>query len=451
MIAALSHTASAVRLGAVLLALALPGCAAGKPPLLVPLRERADKNPVVLIPGITGIQLRDRESGRIVWGNARSIFLPRDGGYALALPVGLDEDESDQILPYKPILAVRLLGVVKREVYAPLVRLLETNGYRLGELDAPRTGDNFFFFLHDWRRDNVQNARELARQLERLRQSRGDDELSVTLICQSNAGLIGRYYAKYGGSSLEQAEAGGALPRSPVVVDKLILVGGVNGGSQRVLRELNRGRRYVPLVGRRWRPETLFTLRSVFDSLVSYRTDLFFDHRGNLLDVDLFDSHSWERFGWSVLSPKVRQRLERGERPDLFGDATQRRRYLELRLDRARRLLRLLARDPEGFQPPRYYAVQNGHRETPERSLLLPCKNGWRTLFAGDRRVRRDPHLLSLAQGPGDGHATLASQLWLSPREREALARPPLYLEGAHFEVILDRVAQRHILDYLLE
>jgi hypothetical protein len=59
-----------------------------------------------------------------------------------------------------------------------------------------------------------------------------------------------------------------------------------------------------------------------------------------------------------------------------------------------------------------------------------------RLLFAGDAAVERDPRLRDLAGADGDGHATIESQQWPSPREL-AHARPPVYLPGPHFEMIL--------------
>jgi hypothetical protein len=83
--------------------------------------------------------------------------------------------------------------------------------------------------------------------------------------------------------------------------------------------------------------------------------------------------------------------------------------------------------------------------------LLARVEGRWRTWFSGDRRVERDPHLQALASAPGDGHATLDSQDWLSPQERQALARPTVHVRAAHRELIGHPAAQRQILEFLLE
>ena len=44
-----------------------------------PLARAEVRTPVVLIPGITGSKLRDRDTGTVRWGNTRSLFFPRDG------------------------------------------------------------------------------------------------------------------------------------------------------------------------------------------------------------------------------------------------------------------------------------------------------------------------------------------------------------------------------------
>ncbi len=228
-------------------------------------------------------------------------------------------------------------------------------------------------------------------------------------------------------------------------------MGTSNGGSLRILRELNRGRRYIPLVGRRWLPETLFTFVSLFQDLPVYRRDLFMDEQGQGLEIDLFDADSWERYGWSVFGAASRRRIERSGRTDLFGSPEARRRHLERMLDRSRRLHALLRRDVAGFAT-RYDSIQNVSDETPQRAVLARRLDGsWKLLFSGDRELRRRQALHELATARGDGHATVESQAWLSPQESRALAPEPLTVRGAHFEMILEPAVHRRFVEFLLE
>jgi hypothetical protein len=291
----------------------------------------------------------------------------------------------------------------------------------------------------------------LVRQLEKLRVARGETRLKVALVCQSNAGHIGRYVVKYGGGSLDEAEAGAARPPPGIEVEKLVFVGTANGGGLRTLHEMNRGRTYVPVIGRQWSPETLFTFASLYEDLPVYRQDLFFDAGGRLVRVNLFDAWNWQRFGWSVFGRAARARLQRHGREKVFGDEADRIRYLQNALRNAQRFHRLLNHDVDWFGPTRYYFVQNLYTPTPERAMLIEDRGQWRTLFLNDAPVKRNPYLFSLASAPGDEHATLDSQMWLSPQEKAALAQPPVYIKGGHFEIILSPASQQRLLEFLAE
>ncbi len=426
------------------------GCASARSvPDLPPAADLPRRHPVVIVPGLTGSELREWASGKLVWGDGRSLLFPRDGGYALALPIAGEEDPEPAVVAGEVVERIRLLGVIRKPIYGPIAELLEEAGYRRGDLEAPRAGDGFFLFAYDWRRDSTVSARRLLERLEGLRRARGEERLEVDLVCQSGGAHLCRYLAKYGGATLDEAEAGRAAPPERVRIAKLVLVGTSNGGSMRMLRWLDRGRRYVPGVGRRFRPETLFTFPATFEDLPGYLDDPVLDERGEPLEVDLFDPAAWERHGWSVFGEGPRRRLERGRRADLFGDPAARRGHLARMLDRARRFQRLLARDVPDFDT-RYYSIQNVGEETPERAVLAAGKGGRsRVLFTGDRALRRRPALHARATALGDEHATVASQGRLSPQELASFGREPLAVAGGHFELILEPEARAALLAYL--
>jgi pimeloyl-ACP methyl ester carboxylesterase len=433
-----------------LAALLAPGCSQI---VVVPvdpaLAERGDKVAVVLVPGITGTRLRDPATGRLVWGDGLAVIRPHDGGYALVKPLRPgDERRGGSLEPAGVMESVRL-GPIKKEIYGPIVRLLESHGYSAGDLGSPRPGDDLFLFGYDWRDENAVSAARLAESLERLRRARGKDRLPVDLVCQSNGAHVCRWLAKYGDATLEEAEAGAAGPPSGIQVRKLILVSSSNGGSLENLAWLHRGRRYVSLIGRRWTPEAIISLRAVFEDLPVYRRDLFVDESGAPLAVDLFDIESWRRFGWSIFSPPVARRIKRSGRDELFGDVTDRETYLSRTLDRARRFHQQLRRDVDGFAGVEYYMIQNVDAETPVRAVLTRDGDSWRTRFPEDRWLRRRPELRRGLIDSGDGHAAVASQMWMSPQERLALVGEPARVEGDHFELILAPAAQRRLLTFL--
>ncbi|MFQ5350698.1 MAG: esterase/lipase family protein [Thermoanaerobaculia bacterium] len=431
----------------VLLSVALlPACSQIIVPVDPVLAGTGDKVPVVLVPGVTGTGLLDPATGRLVWGDGMAVIRPHDGGYALVkpLPPGVGRP-GGALEPTKVLDAVRL-GPITKEVYGPIVRLLERHGYSAGELASPRPGNDLFLFAYDWRDENAVSAARLAEALERLRRARGEERLTVNLVCQSNGAHVCRWLAKFGGATLEEAESGAAAPPAWLGVRKLVLISSSNGGSLENLAWLTRGRRYVAVIGRRWTPEAIASIRAVFEDLPVYTRELFVDGSGEPLAVDLFDLDSWRRYGWSLLSPAVVRRIERRGRRDLFGDAAERAAYLGRMLDRAQRFHRQLRRDVAGFDGVRYYMIQNVDADTPARAVLARRGDGWRLRFAEDRWVRRRPLWRRRLVESGDGHATVDSQLWLAPQERAAMAAEPARVSGDHFELILAPAAQRRLL-----
>ncbi len=438
-------------IGFLLLSTPILGACSGTPaPILLPsLQQVQPKTPVIYVPGSTGTELRDRASGKIVWGRGRQMVLPRDGGYSIARPVHFPPDsEQSRLEVTGAIHEISLAGIFTQKVYGPIARLLEDNGYRLGDLDAPEAKDSAFLFAYDWRLDHRLATVRLLEQLEALRAVRGEDHLEVDLVCQSNGAYICRYLLKYGGATLEQAEAGTARPPEHVSVRNMILMGNSNGGSLRILREIHRGRSYIAVVGRKLQPEVLFSIPALFQDLPVVRQDLFLDAEGDPLDVDLFDAEAWRRHGWSVFAPRARKRVAR-DGAELFGDEQQQMAYLRQVLDYARRFHSLLGRDVPDFGGTRYYMLQSKSLETPDRAVLVEGEDGWETLFTGDKKLERRAEIHRLATAQGDGHGTIDSQMWLSPQERAALAVEPYYVNDEHFELILQPETHRRLLDYL--
>lgn len=363
------------------------GCATAT----VPHPEPTGDGPaVVLVPGMTGSRLCDSRTGEVLWGDARRLLRPWDGGSRLALPL------DGSLGELRPCGAIREMRVAqwRKDIYAGLIEFLGRNDV------------NVYVFDHDWRRDNVENARLLAAELERIAAARGDGR--VHLLCQSNGGYLCRYAARFGDVSLDEAERGVRRPAAGVTIEKLILVGTANGGSLRILRELNCGRQYLRLIGRRFRREVFFTFPAIYQDLPAYRRDLFVDEQGRPLDVDLYDAANWRTYGWSIFA---RESSPGAERETFLRDA----------LHRAQRMHAVL-RSPDAAPLPRYYSIQSLDFPTPSRARLERRGRRWRTHF--------------LTEDRGDLHATHESQQSLSPSETAALATPPVYVRGQHFEMI---------------
>jgi hypothetical protein len=389
-----------------------------------------DRVPLVFVPGVTGSNLVSARSGRVAWGTGWRLLLPRDGGRVLALPIA-SEAPGGEALEGGAVIRNMSLLFVTRPIYAPLLESLAAAGYHEGDATGPVPAATLYPFGYDWRQETQTTAAALDDLLERIARVRGRPE--VDLACQSNAARICRWVAKHGGRSLADADPARAPERS-YRIERLVLIGASNGGAARTLRELDRGRRYLP-GGRRMTPETLFTMPSLIGDLPADSAGLFVDRRGEPLAIDLYDATAWLERGWSIFRPAAQDRLDAPRKRRRFGSVTEQLAALQRMLDRARATNEALARDAVGFGSTTLHLILNESLETPSRVVVLE-RGRRRLLFAGDRALRGDPTLLGLVAQAGDGHATAASQRALSAQERRATV-DRLALDGGHFEVVL--------------
>ncbi|WP_051379788.1 lipase/acyltransferase domain-containing protein [Bradyrhizobium murdochi] len=153
---------------------------------------------IVLLPGITGSVLT--KHGTTIWGySASSIgkaLLTLGGTMERALALPHDDPEVDDL--EDGIVADALMpdlhllpGVWKIDGYGKITDAIAT-GFAVTE------GKNFFQFPYDWRRHNKVAARKLAREAKRWlanwRNSSGNADAKLILVCHSMGGLVGRYF-----------------------------------------------------------------------------------------------------------------------------------------------------------------------------------------------------------------------------------------------------------------
>ena len=136
------------------------------------------RNPVIVIPGILGSQLRHRETGQLVWGgdlNKIARANNAEDSQLFAHPVGKAplHELRDDLEAFDALDQIKLgiLGLpVKRDAYQNILLALGAGGYldenitkgtRRAKGDAIDYGDDHFTcfqFPYDWRRSNVEGA-----------------------------------------------------------------------------------------------------------------------------------------------------------------------------------------------------------------------------------------------------------------------------------------------------
>ena len=456
--------------------LALVACRAPSPELALLYNESAqwhgpDRNPVIVIPGILGTRLVDRDSGRLAWGafDGTSADPARpDEARVLALPVGDGGELSalrDGVVPDGVLerVKVRLLGIpVELQAYAYILATLGAGGYRDeslglgGEVDYGPGHFTCFQFAYDWRRDNVESAQQLAAfiaekramvQREYARRFGVENaDVRFDIVAHSMGGLVTRYFLRYGARDLP---ADGGLPEltweGARSVDRVILVGTPNAGSAEALLELVNGWQVAPLLP--FYPAALVgTFPATYQLLPRTR------HRAALWDgdperplPDLLDPALWERLGWGLaaagadnvlasLLPEVREPGQRRSR----ARALQRR-----ALERAAAFQRALDRPAEPPTSLELFLVAGDAAATPS-TVAVDSASG---------AVRPITH------GPGDG-TVLRSSALLDERVGQAFAptlRSPiqfasvLFLPESHLGLTSSPVFRDNVLFWLLE
>jgi pimeloyl-ACP methyl ester carboxylesterase len=335
-------------------------------------------------------------------------------------------------VPGKIIETVKLARVLPEVyVYRDLLEALRRYaGYRDGSWDNPAADgyqDTFYVFPYDWRQDNVSNARELIRRIDRLKTKLQRPDLKFNIVAHSMGGLIARYAAMYGDADLPAGDG----PIQPTWlgashISKIVMIGVPNEGSADAFATLVEGysiteglRRRVPLLNKLTAEDVVKT-PSVFQLMPHRGIVSFLDENLQALPLDLYDAEVWKRYGWSVIysSPEFRRRYTEtsgtdGKSEDML-DA-----YLAATLNRARRFHQALDSTGTSESPVVLLAIGGDCEETLNAPVLLrdEKRNRWVTLtrpreYRTSSGVKISKQKVTEAMyAAGDGRVTRASLL----------------------------------------
>ena len=185
--------------------------------------ESPYRNPVILIPGLLGSHLIERDSKEVAWGAfgiKRTNPDIEKGTRRIALPMQMGKtlrELRDNIIPAGALdkVVVSFFGYpLEQNTYSYILRVLGVGGYRdqdIGESGRIEYGDRHytcFQFDYDWRRDIVESARNLYGFIkEKKRYVQGeiekrygikDVDVKFDIVAHSMGGLVARYFLRYG-------------------------------------------------------------------------------------------------------------------------------------------------------------------------------------------------------------------------------------------------------------
>ena len=443
------------------------------------MRHGPQQNPVILIPGILGSRLIERDTSdssrsTLVWGSLnRGLADPSQpvGARLMAIPMrpGASLAElTDDVEPDGAIerFSATVLGLpVYSDAYASILATLGVGGYmdsQLGESGAIDYGSDHytcFQFDYDWRRDNVENAHALLAFIEEKRRfvqahfaedyggEPEDYDVKFDLVAHSMGAVLTRYMLRYGDAELPD---GDELPRVTWAgaegVERVVLVAPPNAGSLDAMKKLVEGFQPAPF-NPRYDAAILGTTPSIYQLLPRARHGLILaelEPGATPEAIDPLDPAVWERLGIG-LGASGHDRVLAWLLPEV--DSVERRHaiamdHLKKCLDRARR----------------FQAAIDEPASLPEGLTL--------TLYAGDGVatphklvVRANGKIKVLDTAPGDGTVTRHSALmderldgdW-TPRLRTPIEWTDVnFLARDHVGLTADPAFADNVLHLLLE
>lgn len=341
---------------------------------------RAKRQPIIIIPGLTGSELVNRETGELVW-----FRVSRSKNDDVRLPVSPSLSRNRDLLVARDIIrGIKIVSFLPEvEIYERLLAALKNNGYHEAKWDTTDpndAGDSFFVYAYDWRRDNVESARELIRKIEALKSRLKTRDLKFNIISHSMGGLVARYAAMYGDADIPASRPkpnwSGARH-----MDRIFLLGTPNEGSLSALEALLNGVDYIAGINLPWVQNLsrfdLFTLPSLYQLLPQEGAFQVFDENLQPLTLNIYEPAVWEEYNWAIWQDKNFARkfsaTEQRQAPAFFRAA----------LLRARQFQEALNANGTENVPVRFHIIGSDCKDTPGGIILRrnEKKDRWITQF----------------------------------------------------------------------
>ena len=377
-------------------------------------------NPVIVIPGILGSRLIEKDTGQVVWGAFEKDYAnpeTPEGARLIALPLN-KENFHDNVVPDGALDRVRvsLLGLpIELNAYVNILGTLGAGGYRddafsLSAIDYGSEHFTCFQFAYDWRLDNVENAKRLHKFiLEKKKYVETElktrygivRDVRFDIVAHSMGGLISRYYAMYGDKDLDEiVDFENPGWEGANYVDNLIIIATPNSGSVNSLDNLINGKKLGPFLPK-YEASIVGTMPSLYQLMTRTRHKLVMDENGN--NLDLFDPETWVELKIGLMNPEQAEELavllpevpEPDKRREIAYD------YLKYNLERAELFHRALDADSTPPDNVKMYliagdAVPTAHSYTINSNTGMIEKV---VMSQGDGTVTRSSALMDERQG----------------------------------------------------
>ncbi|NUP89648.1 MAG: hypothetical protein HUU25_07485 [Candidatus Sumerlaeia bacterium] len=390
------------------------------------------KEIILFVPGTSGVELRDVETGAVSWGRVSYLLGVRDYHRQMLPFHGGMTDWTTCGEVFDRIWVSRRLGL-GIPFYEHTFRVLrEKAGRTQGHWSAITREADFYPWPYDWRKSLVETAQQLDAFVERLLEFHQDPDLKITLICHSHGCLGARHWWAYGARDVRDSDDIPApdFPRRRNL-GRLILVGAPNTGTLKVVFDMTRGITVLG-VGRRYAADFLFSMPPLYESMPFDSAGRFIGPGDEPVEVRLFDPGEWFRRRLGVFTRHPR--LLEDERVRAFFERT---------LPRARRFQEALRQPWPDEMVDRVHVVASGTYQTLRRLRLTPCgiddtgsrrhvsRQRWRAGMESNPWIERGdwfaPYesLVGIAHRPGHRHDVdcIHRHLFSDPKSQAAILR----------------------------
>ena len=351
-------------------------------PADAPKPAQPGKPPVIIIPGLIGSELINKETDETVWFN-----LSRSKTDDLRLPISTNlAANKDNLVAGDILRNVKYLKFLpETEIYQSIADSLKIPGsYEEGNWDTPTENgfqDTYYVFPYDWRRDNVENARLLITKINALKLKLKRPNLKFNIVAHSMGGLIARYAAMYGDKDLPTGTRR-IVPTwaGAKSIGKIFLVGTPNEGSVPSLSGLLNGygitRLNLPFIQTITKFD-MFTIPAIYQLLPASGTLRAYDENLKPLKIDIYNPLTWEKYGWAAYTdPKFAKEFSLPEQ-------LQAKAYFRVVLNRAKRFhdalnANIIVKPPVGM-----YIIGADCKPTLDGVIIIrdSKKKRWRTIF----------------------------------------------------------------------
>jgi len=449
------------------------------------------KDPIIIIPGISGSELINPRTGKKVWFNVKR---DKDDDIRLPMSSPVLASDRDGLRVGDIIRQVKLPVLPDVEVYQTLIDALVARGYTEGDWKHPKATDVFYVFAYDWRRDNVETAQILMQRMLSVKRILRKPNLKFNILAHSMGGLIARYAAMYGSADLPRT---GAVPvptwAGAPHINKLMMFGTPNEGAFSSFDALLNGYpiiadRKLPLIDD-LRAEDIISSPAAFQLLPHEGFVRILDENLQPVSVDIYDPANWTKYGWGAIGdPKFLAKLRDGDKSDLtkkelkkiddpkhqyYDDVllshttiAQVRAFFASALSRAKRF-NLALDAPTKNVPVQLYTYGGNCEPTLNAVVLLhdDKKNEWTTLVdakeiktSSGKTFKKD-EVKAAMFAVGDGRVTASSLLPVSGTEKNADGSPMTAIFpvassffgcSSHYKLFLDKPIQDSFLSALV-